>query len=931
MTETKCVEFTTGELDGISVSGYRETPFFSTVEGQLCQWIELDLSCAEGWRKFLSIEIRSGGKTARRRVALRQGEYTLRGYAPALWPAPPDAEAKLVLASGSETTHGRLTIGSHRPWTMYLLSDCCADDSWAYGDLNEHDRDDYRTTLAELAASADNCYNYPSVYQIARYCRYATPEEKDALRDAFASGRFYLSPVPCQLLCGAFTLAAYPLLLEPYRYWRGELGLDTPIEPGLDVGIETQVAAYHMEAPTWSNGLVNLFSCAGFRLFGKSLLRYLAPWIDELETLPVVTRLEVAPGRHIYLVLSPNSYSVGYPLLAGQPQSSRALEREILPPYVERGDSYPTSAIPIVGLYSDLCPELPDYVPAKLTAVEEVNACAWDYPRLVNATWEHLAAHVERELGKPDGPVPPGLRTVRGDTGSSWEAWMSAAQAEMARFRVAQRDVVSLRTLEAMLGGGSAVGRTLRGAVLEVVELGDHAWNGSSEASKQLNLAIRRDRLARVEASVSAVRSALFKGDVHDGPPRIGVVNTLGWARTCRVHLPGFWASGGRAVNNPAYLEDPETGEAFAIHREGSASYVYVPLVPAFGYREFELRPGVVTDQDRLSPGEWPLAPQRMRPLLIVGEREWEAQGKWGQEATGRWEIGPFTVVAQALPSMIDEGMELSLTVEGAPPAEPYELRWLFDLPWKEAIWRGESGGGFVTPGPPDHGGDSLLGITGSIYSCGEGLSAMDPSGSSSIDFAFDQTGMCGLGGRSTQAAQGTYNERVGPETAALSVWSSTRTPGRLELYLLGTAQNHREALLDQGGARRWQVRCGLRRRAGAFDDAALYRYSCGFSYPGEIVEPEMWKHGERWLNVSGDDAIIALGAHWAGERTYVDLYNTLREPASFALSGPATEGRSVRCADMLGRILGECPDGRGTIDPLAYLRVVVGLLEKRE
>jgi hypothetical protein len=327
-----------------------------------------------------------------------------------------------------------------------------------------------------------------------------------------------------------------------------------------------------------------------------------------------------------------------------------------------------------------------------------------------------------------------------------------------------------------------------------------------------------------------------------------------------------------------------------------------------------------------------------MRPLLILGEQELEPRGGWEQDALpqgalGRWEVGSFALVAQALPSMVGEGIELILTVEGAPPEEPYELRWLFKLPWKESIWRGESGGGFVTPGPVEQGGDSLLGITGSIFSCGEGLSAMDsgrrsvdgePAEQACIDFAFDQTGLCGLGGRSTRAAQGTYDERLDAETVALSVWSSTRTPGRLELYLLGTAQNHREALLDQGGARRWAFRCGLRRRTGAFDDAALYRFACGFNYPGEIVDPEMWDHGKQWLAVPEDGGVIALGAHRSGEATCVDLYNTLQEGASLALGGRAVEGRSIRCADMLGRAQNECPDGRIQIDPLAYLRLLI-------
>ena len=44
-----------------------------------------------------------------------------------------------------------------------------------------YDRDDYLTTKTELEVSPDNSYNYPSVYQIARFCRYATPDEQALL------------------------------------------------------------------------------------------------------------------------------------------------------------------------------------------------------------------------------------------------------------------------------------------------------------------------------------------------------------------------------------------------------------------------------------------------------------------------------------------------------------------------------------------------------------------------------------------------------------------------------------------------------------------------------------------------------------------------------------------------------------------------------
>ena len=85
--------------------------------------------------------------------------------------------------------------------------------------------------------------------------------------------------------------------------------------------------AYHMEAPTWTNGLVNLLACAGFRSFGKSMLAFAkhAPWVETLKKLPRLTRLEAAPGRYVWLLMRCGDYSEGMPILAGPPQSEQFL------------------------------------------------------------------------------------------------------------------------------------------------------------------------------------------------------------------------------------------------------------------------------------------------------------------------------------------------------------------------------------------------------------------------------------------------------------------------------------------------------------------------------------------------------------------------------------------------------------------------------
>jgi hypothetical protein len=913
MSAFQPIEWLKDELDNVRLSGYRETMFFSTVKGQLCQWIEFAVQGLDRGRKLLRFEIRSRGRSAQCSVALRGEQITVRGYAPALWPEPPDPQAALIVSWRGREAVGMIAIGGHRPWTLYLLSDCCADDSWAYGDLEQHDHDDYLTTKAELEASADNSYNYPSVYQIARFSRYATANEWTLLGQAFHEGRFYLSPVPNQLLCGAFVLAAYPLLLEPYRHWRAQLGGEFP----------RQNAAYHMEAPTWTNGLANLFSCAGFRMFGKSLLRFLSPWMDRLEELPALTRLQVAPQRYVHFLLCCNTYAEGFPLLAGQPQVNETLHETMIPRYARLGDKHPTSAIPIVGLYSDLQPDLSCFAPVKVDAVCAYNVQEWEYPCLVNGTWEDFAAHIERELGPPDKPQNAALTTIRGDIGSSWEGWMMSALDEQGRFRQAQRQVVSLRALAAMVGMDNPdTNERLQQAVLETVELGDHAWNGSSPESKRLNLDIRRNRLTRVENELAAVRQRLAPPAGAPGVSgilRIGIANTLGWTRACRVLVPQEWVQG------DAHLYDPQSGQAWPLCARAATWEAVVNGVPGFGTKMLEIRPGALEEECPSLPGlELTMALERMGPLLIIGEQEQNADGGWDGSGAGRWQIGPLTVSAQLRPLRLAPGaVELELSIAGELPEEPYELRWLFDLPWPQATWRGESGGGFVTLGPTDRGGDSLLGIVGSVFSCGEGLSAADPEGKICIDLAFDHSGLCGVGQRSTQAAQGTYGERLAEEVVNLSVWDSVCANGRLEWYLLGNKQNNREALLDQGGRREWTVRCVLRQRVGAFDDQALYRFACAANYPAEIVDPA-WVTEGPWLALEGDSGILPLHLCREGRAIRVDLYNTCPDRATLVLTGRAVENRVIRRADMLGQVLALCPDGTIEIDPGAYLRVLV-------
>ncbi len=551
----------------------RETIHFGHHGGQLCQWISVVLDNPTGAVQTATFTVAARGQRAACEVEAQPGAHGYRCYAPAMWPGGP-VEAEVRMTAPGIDWRGALRIGSHRPWTIHLLSDLCADDIWSYDDAAVFDRDDYLTTLAELRADPENAYNFATVYQTDRFYRQASATERTELRRALRSGRFYVTPVPDQLLCGAFVLSAYPLILEPYRQACARFG-----SPGGALSRD----AYHMEATTWTNGLVNLLSCAGFRSFTKSLLLYQAPWIKALAELPRLMRLEVAPGRHILFLLRCGDYTEGQPILKGVQELTHYLHERAIPDHERLAGAYPIDAIPLVGSYGDLAPNSMGLAATKVQALVDYNTQGWEYPRLANSTFARFFDQAVSQLGPVDGDTARQLQTVRGDTGSSWEVWGMAVQTELAAFRRAQRDVVSLLTLDAMRAKRQmpATFKALQNIVMETVYLGDHAWNGDVDRPdvKAANLAIRRGRLGRIAQSTAQLRRALLGGArLHDGDP-VAVVNTLGWRRPCRVRMPDGFTG----------LTDPSTGRDYCAGADG---WAWVPDVPAFGWREFVVRRG---------------------------------------------------------------------------------------------------------------------------------------------------------------------------------------------------------------------------------------------------------------------------------------------------------------------------------------------------
>jgi hypothetical protein len=788
-------------------------------------------------------------------------------------------------------------------WTIHLISDVCADDVWSATDVEVFDRDEYLTTLAELRIPG-NCYNFAGANQTERFFKHATRAEARLLEEALRDGRFHCTPIPNMLNGGVYTLATCPLLLEPYRALCKRVNGDHALSRD----------AYHMESPTWTNGLVNLLACAGFRSFSKTLLHYGAPWVDILRRdLPRLLTLEVAPGRVVFLLLGCGHYQEGSGALIGiqsrwAPKGfdtwNAQLEQTIIPAHAQPAYPYPVRDIALIGCYGDLLPDTKTLAPVKAKAIETANQSAQGY-RVVNSTFASFFDAVETTLGPASEAR---LRRVSGDTGASWDLWPNTAQALWSEVRQRMRDVSSLLAMDALAQHDARRERWLQTAVHELVALGDHAWNGNVEwdmpGVKQTNLAIRRRRLGALNKAVEHVRRSLRPGRaaLAEGQT-LTLVNTLPWQRPAMLTLPAGWT-----------LRDPTTGKALPV-RQG---HVRVPTM-----RAWEARRMIVTRAPREihAYAGFDLQPfKQVQPVLFIGAEAISAA--FDAEAQS-WTLGPYRVSLTQRDAAERDVREWVFTVQGTPPEADYELCIRFDLPWARCEWRGESGGGFVMPGPTRMGGDSLLGIAGSIFSAGEGLSARAKRGRQRIDFAFDESGFCGLGQRTTLFARGLYQDAPDEALMHACQMTGTETQGALFWYLLSNQQNYREALPDQAGARQWRFRCGVRVAQGDFEDAALYRFAAGFNREPEIVSVDALEDTTDAIRVS-PASVLVLGCRRRNGTIEIDLYNTAKAPVRAQLRGALVDSGKLMRADMLG-FSRRALKGRGLeLAPLEFAKVLV-------
>jgi len=428
----------------LAILAAKETIFFAppSPQGPIRQWIELTLDNRTGALLQGQATLLAGGEEVHTPLSIRPGQHVYHCDAPVLWPRfEPAPYAPVTVTTGGHTIRGTAPVGTHRPWTIYLLSDTCVDYTWVYEDLGRVSADAATVIKAELAAcrtTADapfenqNRYNVLHTGELEFFLEHASPGEIEEWARWTRSGHLTLSPYRNMAMTAAQSLEEGIRQFYPAR--------DLEQRWGINIGY-----ANHQETPTITWGQATVLAESGIGHLVKSILPYECPWNSRLVEPPLYF-WEGPDGNRVLVRHRKTDYVEGHFVLDGPEATDKALHQQIIPYYEGLGATYPLNAIALVGCYGDLVPKTPEYAALKSRNVAAYNARGWAYPRLVNASHAVFWQDVDAQLKTRSLSLP----TYRGDYGSSWDAWPLGLARIYAGWRRAQERSYTADSLAAI-------------------------------------------------------------------------------------------------------------------------------------------------------------------------------------------------------------------------------------------------------------------------------------------------------------------------------------------------------------------------------------------------------------------------------------------------------------------------------------------------
>jgi hypothetical protein len=832
----------------ISILATRETIFFSYQAGQLCQWLMVTIAneTDQTFAGQVTVASEAGPGPVVTALNLAPGINDYRCYAPLLWPnhtAPAEAQVKLALADQAEAISLTGSIGTYRPWTIYLLSDVCTDYTWVYADEATSRAHDAAITAAELALAEvepaggleanRNHYNFVHAREAEFFLEHY-PHQAEAFFNHIRQGTITLNPFFNMAMTGNMSLEELIRQFYPARGWA--------MQHGLEIGY-----ANHQETPTITWAMATILAQSGIRHLVKSILPYECPWAARLAEPPLFI-WEGPDGSQVLLRRRNNDYVEGNFVLRDLRATTMALHEEIIPRYQQLQEQYPFSAIALVGCYGDLSPHSHELPAKKAATIAAYNAQGWAFPRLVNASHQQFWDDIEAQMKERQLKLP----VYRGDYGTAWEAWTLSLAYDFAGWRRAQERAGTADKLAAIMAGLDRAWYDNRQARLaqgwlNLTYLADHAWNGANDDNRALNAALRRRWQEAANRAFDQVitegLAALGRHIPTAAAKQVLVFNGLGWPRSGLIRLDG--ADPG--VDQPV---DLASGEALPcqVGQEAGQPVLYVEArdVPALGYRVLALQqpaaPQATPDwHPRPYRLESPFYALEVSPITGAITRLYDKTRRRELiDLTSPYQLNQCLYLSDSLEhtpqqATIEPGpagpifgqlvararlkhIELTSTItlyanldrvdicnelRKVPSTERHEVSFIFPLAVPDRHYRVETPGAIITPGA-----DQLPGAGQAVTATRHFVDIFNDE--FGLTFAQADSGLVQFGHRTS------LEDPLEPE------------PGNSTLLALalGNNINWREVTRDQAGAANFTFRYSLRGHAGGFNPVEALRFA---------------------------------------------------------------------------------------------------------
>lgn len=443
-------------------------------------------------------------------------------WAPVVYPNIVDGvhkpvEAQIAIRVAGETAFvGAMILGVQRPWTIYVLADDCGDYTWGY--TAEMTKKNARAHLqsqlewikrtAHLPSDIQNRYNINQSQEVEWFLDEMPPDKIDRLIEAIRDGHMQLSP--------AYNSSNTAMMLTEQLIRTLYYGRRLEKEFGFDIS-----AAQEIESPTCTWGLAGILANAGVKFLVRNWLNYYSPYCKDRDDYGVY--VWQGPDGKGVAVLSPTEACQRFSYNGARLFITKTYDKAVeelhnawIPIFAEN-EAYPYDALPMAGAYGDLHSDTSGEVGALVNALHRYHCEPWDYPRIINATYNQYYDHIQRWLSTHKRKLP----VLKGDFGSAWEEWpagvahiLAAMRANVSRYLAAEAFCAMALTKSPAFRDD--IDEHMQASLHCMEQIAEHPWNGSADWEKEQSNQRRVEQNHKMEVHISQMidkAAAILYGD----------------------------------------------------------------------------------------------------------------------------------------------------------------------------------------------------------------------------------------------------------------------------------------------------------------------------------------------------------------------------------------------------------------------------------